>query len=116
MAHTQSLVGAKLSPLEDDTLKLLWPNKKMMVREVFTLLKKQRKVALTSIAVTLDRLHKKGLVDRTITNGRGGARYTYFPTKNKKEFEQSVIADTVDALISKFGKTAVTYFNKRFKE
>lgn len=115
MSHKQSFSRPKLSPLEDGVLEILWPERKMKVREIFDILKKKRKVALTSVAVILDRLHKKGLVDRTVAQGRGGPRYTYFPTKNKEEFEQSIIASTVDALISQFGSTAVTYFNERFK-
>ncbi len=103
-----------LSPLEIDTLKILWPNRKMKVRQIYELLKPRRQVALTSVAVILDRLHEKGIVDREIETGRGGLRYLYFPKKNKKQFEKSVVEDTVNKLINKFGKTAITYFNERF--
>ena len=104
-----------LSPLEQDVLKMLWPNKKMKVREIYTLLKPNRKVALSSVAVILDRLHEKKVVERDMQTGRGGIRYIYFPKKNKSEFEKSVIEDAVNTLISKFGPTAVSYFHERFK-
>ena len=105
-----------LSPLESDILKIIWPNKAMKVREIYSILKKDRKVALSSIAVILDRLHEKRIVDRKIETGRGGVRYIYFPLQSKKEFEKTVIEKTVDSLIQKFGSTAVSYFNERFKK
>jgi predicted transcriptional regulator len=103
-----------LSPLEADVLKILWPGRKMKVREIYTLLKTRKKVALSSVAVILDRLYEKGVVDRTMETGRGGIRYIYFPKKDKRQFEQSVIETAVNGLIEKFGPTAVSYFNERF--
>ncbi len=107
---------ALLSPLEKEILKVIWPDKRMKVRQVHDQLKKKQKVALSSVAVLLDRLHQRGVVDRTIETARGGMRYTYFPTKDKKQFEQSVVESAVDKLIDAFGPTAVNYFNKRFNK
>ncbi len=104
-----------LSPLESEILKVLWPGRKLKVREVYSKLKGKRKLALTSVAVLLDRLYDKGIVNRKIETGRGGIRYIYFPNKDKKEFEKSVVEAAVNSLISKFGSTAVNYFNERFK-
>lgn len=105
-----------LSPLEVDVLKILWPNKKLKVRMIYDLVKPRRQVALTSVAVILDRLHEKGIVNRDIETGRGGLRYIYFPKKDKKQFEKSVVEETVNKLINKFGKTATSYFNERFSK
>ncbi len=103
-----------LSPLEGDVLNVLWPDREFRVREIYKLLRKERKVALTSIAVILDRLFEKGVVDRKIESARGGLRYMYFPKKDKKQFEESVVEETVNKLIGKFGNVAVAYFNERF--
>lgn len=105
-----------LSPLEQDILNRLWPDKHLKVREIYVLLKRTRQVALTSIAVALDRLYSRGIVNRTIKTGRGGLRYVYFPRKTKKEVEKTVLESTVNTLIDTFGSTAVAYFNERFKE
>jgi len=48
-----------LSPLEADVLKILWPDKSMKVKQIYDQLKPNRKVALSSVAVILDRLHDK---------------------------------------------------------
>src|SRR3989338_5994917 len=80
-----------LSPLENDVIKILWKQDERRVRDIYQTLKKRRKVALTSIAVILDRLYEKKLVSR-------------------------VIDKTVNKLIDKFGPVAVTYFSERFSK
>lgn len=102
-----------LSPLESDVLKILWKKKYSRVRDIHSTLKKKRKVALTSVAVTLDRLYKKGLVKREIKSGRGGFHYIYTPTYSEEGFKMSIIDKTVEQLIKSFGSTAITYFNEK---
>ncbi len=105
-----------LSPLENDVLKILWkktPPDSMKVRDIHRHLRKKRRVALTSVAVILDRLHEKRIVRRTTASCRGGYHYIYSATP-KNDFEQSVIEKTVDKLIDNYGSVAVTYFNERF--
>ncbi|MDP7115651.1 MAG: BlaI/MecI/CopY family transcriptional regulator [Candidatus Woesearchaeota archaeon] len=105
-----------LSPLELDVLKVLWKKNPLKVREIYNILKPKQKVALTSVAVILDRLHEKGIVSRDVEKGRGGLRYIYHPLKDQAQFERSVIENSVDGLINKFGKSAVVYFNERFSK
>ncbi len=105
-----------MSPLENDVLRVLWPDKNMRVREIHDKLKSKRKVALSSVAVICDRLHDKGIVARKIETARGGVRYVYYPMQDKCAFEKSIVEDTVNKLIESFGPTAVSYFNERFKK
>lgn len=105
-----------LSPLEQDVLQYLWPDRTMRVREIYEYLKPKRKVALSSIAVILDRLHEKGIVERKVETARGGLRYIYYPKQDKNEFEKSVIEKAVNGLIESFGASAVSYFNERFSK
>ena len=104
-----------LSPLETDVLHVLWPDKQMKVRVIYEKLRSKKKIALSSVAVILDRLFDRGIVDRTMETGRGGIRYIYFPKQDKTQFETSLVEQTVNSLIHKFGNTAVSYFNERFK-
>ncbi len=103
-----------LSPLEQDALAVLWQHKKMRVREIYHELRPLKKVALTSVAVIMDRLHSKGIVGREVEKARGGLRYQYFALQDKKQLEHSFIERSVDALVQKFGKSATSYFNERF--
>jgi len=104
-----------LSPLESDILKTIWPDKSLKVRQIYEKLKIKRKLALSSVAVLLDRLHEKGIVSRKIETGRGGIRYVYSPKKDKISFEKSIVEKTVNKLIQNYGSNAVAYFNERFR-
>ncbi|MBI2135882.1 BlaI/MecI/CopY family transcriptional regulator [Candidatus Woesearchaeota archaeon] len=105
-----------LSPLENDVLNILWPDKSLRVREIYEKLKGKRKVALTSVAVILDRLHERSIVERKIETARGGLRYLYTPKQTKQEFDAQIIDTAVNKLINQFGNTAVSYFNERFSK
>ena len=104
----------KLSPLEGVVLTALKALKRARVRDLFAVLRRKQKVALPSIAVMLDRLYEKGLVERKIEQARGGLRYVYFPMKVVKVRETTKIEQAVDQLIQRFGSGAVSYFNERF--
>ncbi len=105
-----------LSPLQADILKALWKSNQSTVRKLYNTINSKKKIALTSVAVDLDRLHKKGLVERESENGLGGPHYIYSFSKSKTEFEKSVVDSTVNRLIEKFGSVAVSYFNERFSK
>jgi predicted transcriptional regulator len=109
-------VETLLSPLEADVLRILWENDNVKARDVYNVLKKKRKVALTSVVVILDRLHKKKLVKRTTKPGRGGYHYIYTPSTTKVDFEHSIMEGVTDKLIDTFGSSAVNYFNERFSK
>jgi len=104
-----------LSALESDIMHLLWKRSPLRVRDLYKELGKKHDIALTTIAVTMDRLYEKGMVERKIEPGRGGLHYLYYPCKPKKEFEKSMVDQTVNKLIEVFGRTAVSYFEERFK-
>jgi predicted transcriptional regulator len=102
-----------LSPLERQVLSHLWKAKSAKARDIHRKLG-NKDAALTSVAVMLDRLHKKKLVTRKIGYARGGAYYVYSPSLNERDFHQSIVETTVNKLIDKFGSVAVNYFDERF--
>jgi predicted transcriptional regulator len=114
MKSTVTEFDSLLSPLEEDILRVIWPDKRLRVRAIYEKLKGKRKVALSSVAVLLDRLHERGIVGRKVETGRGGVRYVYYPRSNREQFEKSVVESAVNKLIDSFGITAVSYFNERF--
>ncbi|MEK6837082.1 MAG: BlaI/MecI/CopY family transcriptional regulator, partial [Nanoarchaeota archaeon] len=79
-----------LSPLENDVLRVLWRQEDVRVRDIYNVLRKRRKVALTSVAVILDRLHKKGVVKRRVQSGLGGYHYIYSSKADEALFAESV--------------------------
>ena len=114
---TKKGIGSVLSPLECDVLDILWKCNNCRVQEIHKTLKNnKKKVALTSVAVILDRLHKKGIVTRKIEKGLGGGHYIYSVKESRKDFEESVVEQTVNKLMNTFGSVAANYFYKRFSE
>lgn len=103
------------SSLEADIMRSLWKKSPLRVKELHKELGRRHNVALTTIAVTMDRLYERKIVERRIEAGRGGLHYLYYPARAKEEFEKSLIDQTVNKLIEVFGKTAVSYFDERFK-
>ncbi len=106
-----------LSPLEEEALKVLWKNPDgARVRDVHSVIRKKKKVALTSVAVILDRLHDKKIVTRKAKLGRGGEHYIYSCCSGRDDFQQSVVEKTVDKLIDNFGDVATDYLSERFSK
>jgi predicted transcriptional regulator len=114
MKSTVGAFEALLSPLERSLLDELWQKGPLRVRDLHKNVRRSQKVALSSVAVILDRLHAKGVVSRKVETCRGGTRYIYATRQSKDEFARSIIDNAVDKLISRFGPTAVAYFNERF--
>ncbi len=112
--NNENVPQKALSPLEKKILEVLWKKGKGHVRDIYGSLKKKNKVAHTSVAVLLDRLHEKRLVSRAVEQCKGGFRYLYYPTSKKEEYHKAVVQTAVDTLIDRFGHTAITYFHERF--
>ena len=105
-----------LSPLEMSLLSCLWKKDKLKVRQIHKMLGSKRDVPISSIAVTLDRLHKNKIVRRKIESGRGGMHYIYSSKLSKSDFEHQIVEKTVNSLITSFGQVAFSYFNDRFSK
>lgn len=116
MAKSFNSLENALSPLESDVCAILWADKdrKLKVREIHAKLKDRRKYAVTSVAVILDRLYKLGLVHRETGTGLGGVHYLYSAKASQADFERSVLEQTVNKLVNRYGPQAVSYFNERF--
>jgi predicted transcriptional regulator len=61
-----SVLRLQLGPLEIDVMEMMWKFGASNVRDVVGRL--ERKLAYTTIMTTLDRLYKKGLLDRELTD------------------------------------------------
>lgn len=109
-------IKSALSPLESDVLLILKNNNEYMVRNIYNTIKKRRKVAPSSVSVILDRLYEKGLVERKPQTCRGGMRFIYKIKKDKITYERSIVQNTVNKLLERFGDNALTYFNERFSK
>jgi predicted transcriptional regulator len=83
----------RLGPLETELLRLLWERGNATVRELLE--SSQLDCAYTTVMTTLDRLHKKGLLDR-VPEGRA---FRYLPRQTRDEFKGAMLRRAVDEVL-----------------
>jgi predicted transcriptional regulator len=83
-----------LGPLEARVMSVIWQAaSELLVRDVFTRLGSE--LAYTTVMTTLDRLYKKGLLERR----REGRGFLYAPRVTREQLSRSVVASVVDAVL-----------------
>ena len=97
-----------LGDLEAAVMEATWQLEKGDVKTIHTRVNQERKVAVTTVATILDRLHKKGLVKRKLITTYS-LRYEYSPALTKAEFENAVVRDVFKGLLETFEETTIYY-------
>jgi predicted transcriptional regulator len=88
----------ELGPLEREVMELVWRRHEksgVSVRDIH--LAFEERLAYTTLMTTLDRLHKKGLLDRR----KEGRAYFYSPRFSPDEFERGVARDLINRLLGR---------------
>lgn len=96
-----------LGALEADIMGVIWELNLVSVRQVFSRLKKSRKIAYTTIMTVMSRLFEKGILKRRLNND--GA-YIYHPAQGKEDFLAATSKKAVTNLIRTFGEVGVAQF------
>lgn len=68
--------------------------------------RKEKKLAYTTVSTVLERLHRKGLIRRSRKIGRGGVKYVYSYATTADE-RASFVNRALDSLVSAFGPSVV---------
>ena len=85
-----------LGSLEAKVLGVLEKERRANVREVVDILNESDEdLAYTTVGTILDRLHEKGLVERTEEPYKGGSRYVYEYVDFQDEYIDEVLRDVV---------------------
>lgn len=92
-AWFESSVAERLGPLETQLLRLLWQRGPATVRELLD--SGDISGAYTTVMTTLDRLYKKGLLERTPE----GRAFRYAPRQSKQEFKGQLLRRAIGQLI-----------------
>ena len=92
------IAGRQLGPLEDEILRLLWSRGDATVRELID--DSAVEGAYTTIMTTLDRLYKKGLLERAPE----GRAFRYRPKQSEMELNQHLVAAGLKELLSSAGQ------------
>jgi len=99
-------IKSELGPLELTIMQLMWKKNSSTVREIYELLSKERKIALTTISTTMNRLFNKNLLTRQIQTGKGGLFYIYKVKETKKGFEKKISRNLAKQIVKSYGNTA----------
>jgi BlaI family transcriptional regulator, penicillinase repressor len=99
-----------LAPLELDCMNTLWPIGEATVREIRDRLAARRARAYTTIMTIMDRLARKGVVERR----KAGRAYIYRPRLSAEQASTQALAQVLDnffggskeALLAQLGKDA----------
>ncbi len=101
------------SDLEEDILKNLWKEGSGHSKSLHEEMKAKHKVSHTTIAVTLNRLHEKGLLIRKPQKTRGGTRYIYTPKLSREDYGTHLGEKFFSFLRKSFGENCVANLKKR---
>jgi predicted transcriptional regulator len=86
--------GAQLGPLEQELLQTLWQRGNATVRELLD--NGHLRLAYTTVMTTLDRLYKKGLLER-VAEGRA---FRYSPRQSREELQRVAAAEGIRQLLA----------------
>ncbi len=99
--------------LEEKVMEIIWNKGNATVKEVNEQLTRSgEKYAYTTIMTILDRLYKKGILDRK----KEGKGYRYFPKISKEEFEEMVTEKVISDIVKANPSTAVAAFSGIIEE
>jgi len=105
----------EIGSLEADVLRILKKLGESSAGDIAEELHPSRELAYTTISTTLDRLHKKGLVERKSTAGKTGQKYIYsFP--GNPTLQKQIVDKMVDKLVSAFGPSVASTIYDRLDE
>lgn len=101
------MTSYNLGPLEQEVMDCVWRDKEVSVRDVYSCLKKSRKIAYTTVMTIMTRLTEKRFLARKKT----GKAFLYTPKKTKEQTAKTMIGKIVDSLVDQFGEEAVVAFS-----
>jgi predicted transcriptional regulator len=104
-----------MSALESDILEYLWTNKQGNSKLIHDTVRRKHDCAHSSIAVMLDRMHKKGLLTRKVERCRGGERFIYYPKVSKQELGDKISEKFLRFLKTTFGEACVANLRTKIK-
>lgn len=84
-----------LGPLEQEVMDALWTSGEASGRDIFSGIKAGRDVALTTVLTVLERLAKKGLVEKH----KGVGLIKYAPALSREDFARSVSQDVFKGIL-----------------
>ncbi len=98
--------ATQLGELEQQIMDILWEHKQCSARDILTQLEKDRRLAYTTVATILQRLHDKGL----LTRKEDKSGYIYSPKVSKESYSKNIAKTFLRKFINSFGDIAIASF------
>lgn len=95
-----------LGDLEAEVMECLWKLYSASVQEVCDTLNQTREIAYTTVMTTMDRLYKKGYLERT----KVGKAYIYIPTYSREKFQEALAKEVLGGVLDSFAEPVISTF------
>ncbi|MCY1021751.1 BlaI/MecI/CopY family transcriptional regulator [Pyxidicoccus sp. MSG2] len=95
-----------LGTLEAAVMNVVWTHSPVTAREVCDRMTGREERAYTTIMTTMDRLHRKGLLERE----KDGLAWRYTPALSQPEFEKALADGLAADILQSHGETALAAF------
>jgi predicted transcriptional regulator len=99
-------LGRTFGDIERAIMDLLWSRSRITGKEVFKSLSQEREIALTTVLTVLERLVKKGLVNKK----KGDIAYLFSPACTRDEFTEGVSQEVLKGVFEISGGSATASF------
>lgn len=99
-------VSGPLGPLEREIMEALWALGGATGKDIYVELNKRRAAALTTVLTVLERLTKKGLVEKVPTK----TVYIFKPAYSKEEFGRKVSGEVFKGVLEISSSSAIASF------
>ena len=105
----------RLHELEALVMEEVWRHETTTVRDVMDAVNKaaSKSRAYTTVMTIMDRLHRKGLLDRRQQRQGRNSFYVYTPRLSRDEYADVRAEAEVDALVREWGDVALVHFAKQ---
>jgi predicted transcriptional regulator len=110
-------VARELGRAQAEIMDVFWHKRSATVPELLEAINKKRarkkgaEIAYTTVLTFVQRLHRRGLLER-VPEGRG---FRYTPTQTREELLESWTDELIDRLLSDFGEIAVARLDDRLR-
>ncbi len=95
-----------LGELEQLIMNVVWRQASATVRDVHVLLQEKRGIAYTTVMTTMDRLTKKGILQRH----KIGKAYSYQAAQTESELSHATTHAIFDMVLNQYGDLAIAQF------
>ncbi|HBC45290.1 TPA: hypothetical protein DCZ81_03930 [Candidatus Collierbacteria bacterium] len=100
------MIQKRLSPLEQEVMIVVWELKSCHARDIVSKFEKTKPLAYTTVATLLDRLYKKGMVNRK----NEGSVFVFSPKSTSEEYSKKIAKSFLNNFFDSFGESAMVSF------